>query len=398
MSDVIQERLAGVLDQLIEIRHELHAHPEIAYQEHQTSALLARSLGQIAGLTVKTGLARGTGVLGTLVTGRPGPVLAFRADIDALPIQEESSRAYASQNGGFMHACGHDGHATCLLGTAMVLSAIRDQLCGTIKFIFQPAEESGHGGQAMIDSGVLDDPPVEAIFGLHGWPAIKVGSLATRPGAVMASTDSFRATIHGRGAHGASPHLGCDPIVAASHVVTALQTIIARTLDPVKAGVVTVGRLNAGTAINIIPTKAELAGTIRSLDPDVREHLRTQVEQVIRHTAAAFGCRAEVELGRGYPVVVNDARMTELVGDVAGQVLGPQCVDLNRPQSMGGEDFAYYLQRVRGCFFFIGACPREQEKCPALHTPDYDFPDEAIGVGVRVFCGLALRLASSSGA
>ncbi|MDD4890326.1 MAG: M20 family metallopeptidase [Phycisphaerae bacterium] len=391
MPDPISDRLSDIFERLVALRHELHSMPELAYQEKQTSARLAACLGEIPGLDVRTGLARGTGIVATLNTGRPGPVVALRADIDALSIQEQNDVAYASKNKGLMHACGHDGHAACLVGAATVLASMRDQLSGVVRFIFQPAEEDGRGADAMIRDGALNDPPVQAIFGLHGWAALAVGQMATRAGALMASTDGFRATIVGRGCHGAAPHLGIDPIVAASHVVVALQSIVARTMDPLKSGVVTVGKLHAGTAINVIPPQAELSGTIRALDADVREHLRTQVEQVIRHTAAAHGCRADIALDGGYPLVVNDAKMAQFVVDTATDILGKDNVDAARPPSMGGEDFSCYLEKVPGCFFFIGLCPRGRTDFPAIHSPTFDFTDEAIAVGVRLFCELVLH-------
>ncbi len=391
MPTPIESKLEQVYPRLVEIRHELHAHPELGYQEHETSRRLAGWLEQIPGLTLRRGLARGTGLLAELYTGRPGPTIALRADIDALPICEESTFDYASKNDGVMHACGHDGHMTCLLGTAMVLASQRDGLTGRVKFLFQPAEENGRGAEAMILDGVLDDPPVEAIFGLHGWSALKVGQVSSRPGPMMASTDTFQATIHGQGSHGAHPHLGRDPIIAAAHAVVALQTIISRTLDPLHSGVVTVGLLNGGTAVNIIPPTAELAGTIRALDGAVREHLRNQVEQVIRHTAAALGCRAQIELKTGYPVTCNDERMYRLVESVGREVVGADNFRPNRPPSLGGEDFAFYQQKAPGCYFFVGTCPRDRDDYPSIHTPTYDFTDAAIGVGVRMFCELALR-------
>ena len=396
MTDLIREKLDTIYDRLVEIRHELHANPELGYQEVETSKRIVGWLEEIGGLKIRAGLAGGTGILATLETGRPGPVIALRSEIDALPIQEASGLPYASRAPGRMHACGHEGHMTCLLGSARVLASMRDELCGTIKFIFQPAEESGGGGLKMVLDGVMDDPRVEAIFALHGWPAIKIGCASTRAGVVMASTDTFRATLLGQGSHGANPHLGHDPIVAAGYVVVALQSIISRTLDPLKSGVVTVGLLHAGTAVNIIPETSNLAGTIRAHDPEVREHLRNQVEQVIRHTAAAHGCRADIELIAGYPMVSNDAKLARLVGDVARELLGPDQFDPDRPPSMGGEDFAYYMAKAPGCIFFIGTCPRDRRDYPPLHTPTYDFSDEAIGTGVRLFCELALRCSNGA--
>lgn len=391
MSEAICEMVERLYPRLVEIRHELHANPELSHRETQTAQRIEHWLAGIGGLEIRTGLARGTGVLATLNTGRPGPVVAFRADMDALPITEETGLPYASKNPGIMHACGHEGHVTCLIGLAMLLSGLRDQLGGVFKFVFQPAEENGRGGEMLVADGVLDNPPVQAIFALHGWPAIEVGRVATRPGPLMASTDSFAATIHGKGAHGAAPHMGIDPIVAASAIVVALQSVIARTLDPLKSGVVTIGLLHGGSAINIIPTHAEMGGTIRALEPAVREHLRTQVEQVIRHTAAAHGCRADINFDPGYPVTANDPRMTRFVIDTAREVVGPDNVDDNRPPSMGGEDFSFYLEKVPGCFFFIGTRPRGQDEYPSIHTPRYDFTDEAIGTGLRMLGELATR-------
>lgn len=392
MSDAIRDGVNDLMPRLVELRHELHANPELGYAEHDTSRRIAAWLGGLGGrLEVRTGLARGTGIVATLNAGKPGPTVALRADMDAIAVTEETGLDYASRRAGVMHACGHDGHMACLAGAVAVCCGLADEFVGTIKFVFQPSEEAGRGAEGMIADGVLENPAVSAMFGLHGWPARKVGQVAVRAGAVMASTDTFQITVHGRGTHGANPHQGLDPIVAASHVVTALQAIVSRTLDPVKSGVVTVGQFHAGTAMNVIPPTAELVGTIRALDAVVREHLRNQVEQVARHTAAAFGCRADVRLMAGYPMTVNDAGLAALVGEAARDVVGAENVDADQPASMGGEDFSLYAQRVPACYFFVGTCPRDREEYPAIHSPTYDFSDESIRVGTRMLCEVARR-------
>lgn len=399
MTKTIAERVDQEFDRLVEIRHELHAHPELGYQEHETSRRIVGWLGEMEGVEVRTGLARGTGVLATLDSGRPGPTVVLRADIDALPIVEQSGLPWASTNDGVMHACGHDGHTTCLLGAASVLSKMRDELTGRVRFMFQPAEESGGGAVGMIADGSLDEEgrPVDAVFGLHGWPGRKIGEVATRPGPLMASTDSFLVIVHGKGSHGAYPHIGVDPIVAAGGIVMALQTVVSRRLDPLASGVVTVGKIHAGTAINIVPETAELSGTIRSLDPEVRKQLCEEVERVILETAAAFGCRAEAKVGGGYPVTINNHAMCDLVARTAREALGEENFDPDQPPSMGGEDFSYYLEKVPGCFFFIGTCPRDRDEYPSIHTPLYDFTDEAIRVGVRMHCELVRRFGQEHG-
>ncbi|MCG3180398.1 MAG: putative hydrolase YxeP [Phycisphaerae bacterium] len=392
MSDALTQRIDAMYGDLVAIRHELHAHPELSYEEHETARRIRGWLGAIDGLDVRTGLAGGTGTVATLTGGLPGPTIALRADIDALPIAEQTGLPYASTRAGVMHACGHDGHMTCLLGTARLLAAMRPAIRGQVRFLFQPAEEGGAGAARMIEDGALDG--VDAIFGLHGWPGRPVGHVATRPGALMASTDGFYITIHGSGSHGAYPHIGRDPILAASQVVLALQTIVSRRKDPRNPGVVTVGQFHGGTADNIVPETCKLSGTIRALDPYTRELLREQVEQIVRASAEAMGCRAEIRVGRGYPVTVNDPRMTELVAATARELVGAENFHDDEPPSMGGEDFAYYLERVPGCFFFIGACPAGADRWPALHTPQYNFADDALRVGMRMFCGLVERYPS----
>jgi amidohydrolase len=391
MWDDLKREAERHYEEIVEFRHELHAHPELAYEEHETAARIGARLADIDGLTVRDGLAGGTGLVAVLDTGRPGPTVALRADIDALPITEQTGLPWASKNPGRMHACGHDGHAACVLGSAVVLGTLRDRLSGAVKFLFQPAEEGGAGAARMIEDGALADPDVDVIFALHSQPTRKVGDVATRPGPLLAATDGFQATIHGRGAHGAYPDTGVDPIVAAAHAVVALQSIVARKLNPLDAGVVTVGQIHAGTAGNVIPPAATLNGTIRSRRPEVRDLLHREVERVVSGTAAAHGCRAEVAIATGYPATVNDERATQIVADTAGEILGPEHFHGDEPPRMGGEDFAFYLQHVPGCFFRIGTCPRDRDEYPGHHTPDYDFSDGAVCTGMLMLSGLAIR-------
>lgn len=386
------------LPDVVALRHELHAHPELAYQEVETSRRVAERLQRIRGLTIRTGLAGGTGIVAMLNANRRGKCVALRAELDALPIQEETGKPYASMTPGRMHACGHDGHTACLVGAAAVLAQVTDELPGCVKFIFQPAEESGGGGERMCAEGVLDEPRVDAAFALHGWPSLPIGTVGVRRGAVLASTNPWTMTVHGKGAHAAYPHKGIDPIVVASHIVTAWQTVVSRGTAPTDSCVVTVGKFHAGTAENIIPTTAVLGGTIRTLNPETRRRAVAEVRRIAERTAEAFGARAEIEIRDGYPVMVNDDRAADFVERVAGDVLGEERVEKNEPPSLGGEDFAYYAQRVPAAFWRLGVREPGVAEMPALHHPRYDFADAAIPIAVRMHCEIACRFLTEDGA
>lgn len=376
------------------IRHDLHRHPELGYQEKRTSGVIARELAAI-GVQHVTGLARGTGVVAHLpaTVSDPGDAVALRADIDALPITEQTGLDYASVYSGVMHACGHDGHTANLLGVARVLmkTPLRRR---PVTLIFQPAEEGGGGGLAMCKEGVLDGsvigPPIKMIFGLHGWPQLPVGVVASRPGPLLAATDNFVVTIRGTQAHAAYPHFGVDPIVAASQCVTALQTIASRNVSPLDSIVVTVATISGGTARNIIPQSVKFVGTMRTLTPEVRVLGKKRFFQIVQSTATAMGCEAAIEWEEGYPVTSNDPGATQRFFDVAARTLGAERVLSVAEPSMGGEDFSYYGQRVPACFFVLGVCPPGRASYPTLHQPEFDFNDDAMPTGIEVMCRLAL--------
>lgn len=392
----LESHIQSVLPELIALRRELHAHPELGYEEVQTQRRILEQIEKLPGLTVRRDVAR-TGIVATLGADRTGPCVALRADMDCLPIEEQSGKPYASRVPGKMHACGHDGHVACLVGAARVLSRMADRLGGPVKFIFQPAEEGGAGGERMCAEGALDNPPVRAIFALHGWPTLDVGTVGTRTGPALASTNPFEITIHGAGAHAAYPHRGVDPIVVAAHVIVALQTIVSRNTDPLDSVVVTVGKIEAGTAVNIIPPTATLLGTIRTLNPQTRRRTVERVDHIARHTAEALGARADVEIREGYPALINDDAATRYFLETAQAALGQEVVNAAVPASLGGEDFAYYAEKVPANFWRLGVRPRGQAEYPGLHHPTYDFNDDAISTAVRVHCELALRFAPNWG-
>ena len=388
-SKQFEERLAALVPALVALRHDLHAHPELGYQERRTAAIVADWLERLPGMHVRKGVAE-TGVVATLASERPGPCLAFRADMDALPMEDKCGKPYQSTVPGVAHACGHDGHVTCLLGAAALMAEFPERLAGPVRFLFQPAEEGGAGAKLMMEQGALENPRPAAIFGLHGWPQLPAGTVGLGNGAIMASTDAINITIHGRGAHAAYPQRGIDPIVAAAHVVAALQTVVSRSKDPVEPAVVTIGSFHAGTARNIIPDQARLEGTLRTLSETVRVTLRAVIRQVAEQTAAAFGARAEVEIVEGYPVNVNDPEIKSYVQKVAAATFGTEHVIDNIPVSMGGEDFAFYVQQVPGCFARIGVAPTDGSKgVDSLHNAAFDFNDETIATGVSLHCALA---------
>ena len=385
---VIERVVAGA----VELRHRLHQIPELGYEEFETAAVIRGELERL-GVPWAAG---GKGVETATVAwvGDPAkPCIALRADIDALPIAEQTNLPYASRHPGKMHACGHDGHSAGLVGAAGVFKTLEKTLPVCVKLIWQPAEEGGGGAERLVEAGVLDGrlgPKVEAIFGLHGWPGLKVGLVATKGGPILATTDNFIATFHGKGCHGAFPHLGRDPIVVACEAVVSLQQVVSREIDPTEPAVVTVGMVHAGTAVNVIPDVATIRGTARALNEETRKILQEAIRRRCEGVAAGHGCRVEVEWFEGYPATINDPGMAEYVARVAREVLGKdRFVPVARP-AMGGEDFAYYLEKVPGCFFFVGVEPAGRDSYPPLHSDLYDFTDDALSVGIRMFVGLVI--------
>ena len=374
----------------VALRHRLHRIPELGYEEYKTAALLRAELDGL-GIAHVDGVPDAPTATIAWIGDVNKPCVAIRADIDALPIVERTGLAYASMHEGLMHACGHDGHTATLLGVAQLLKTMADELPVCVKLIWQPAEEGGGGAERLVDAGVLDGtlgPKVSAIFGLHGWPGLKVGTVATKPGTLLAATDNFAATFVGRGCHGAFPHLGVDPIVTACEAVLNLQQFVSREMDPTDAAVVTVGRINAGTATNVIPDAATIEGTARTLHEAARIKIHDAIERRCSGIADANDCELRFDWIEGYPPTINDPKMAEYVAQVAKQTLGhDRYFPVPRP-SMGGEDFAYYLEKVPGCFFLAGVEPPDRESYPPLHSDRYDFTDSAISVGMRMFVEL----------
>ncbi len=394
MTDV-RELVREGLAEAIAIRHDLHTHPELGYQEVRTSGVVQRELGAL-GIQFVPGLAQGTGVLGYLPATRPdAPTVALRADMDALPIEENTGLPYRSSKPGVMHACGHDGHTAILLTVAKTLSKLADRP-NNVLFVFQPAEEGGAGGKRMCEDGVLQGKVLgnkaDIIYGLHGSPGYHVGSVSTRTGPLMAAASEFSVRVKGKGAHAAYPHYGIDPIVAGAHIVTALQTIASRTVGPLDSVVVTVGEFKAGVAHNVIPDEALLRGTLRTLRAETDLLARRRVEEIVSGVADALGAHAQVVWGANpYPVVVNDAEATERFRTIARAAIGSEFVHEELNPSMGGEDFAFYGQEIPACFYWLGLLPEGREAYPNLHAPEFDFNDAAIPTGSTLMCELALK-------
>lgn len=390
MTKQIGELISEILPEIVALRHDLHAHPEGPRVEHRTSARVREVLSGVPGLDVSEPLT-GTDVVAVLNGDRAGRCIALRADLDALPIEEQTDVPYRSQNPGFMHACGHDGHTSTLVGTAMVLSRIADTLPGCVKFIFQPDEEDQGGARLLCEAGVLKSPDVDAIFALHAWPTVPVGSIALTHGSAMAANCTFHIEVEGTGGHGAYPHRCTDTVVIASQIVLGIQTIVSRTVDPLDSAVVTVGSIHAGAADNVIPSKCHLTGTVRYLRAEVGGHLRARLRQVAEATAAAHGAKAHVQIQEGYPPVFNDPGLMDLVESIGRDLLGQDSVYRDLPPSMGVEDFAFYGQHVPAAMFRLGVRPSERDSYPHLHSPGFNFNDDAIPVGIRLFCEIVRR-------
>lgn len=390
----VAETIADLWPDIVALRRELHSHPEIRFTERWTSARLARFLDE-AGISYRSGFAGGTGIIAT-ITGGAGPTVALRADMDALEIEEQTGAPYASRVTGTMHACGHDGHMAILCGAGKALAQHRERIRGTVRLIFQPAEEIAGGGKRMVDEGAVDG--AAAVFGLHGWPGLGLGQFGVKAGPMMASASDFKIVVAGRGCHAADPASGVDPIRVGAQLTSALHTIVSREIDPWAAGVITVSKFHGGRATNIVPESAVLEGTFRSLELAVHERLRAAIARVAAHTAEAFGASARVEFSAmTYPPLVNDPAMTELARAVIGSEMGKDAVHEIAQPCMAAEDFAFYLQRIPGSFVWLGLNPDPARPYPALHNPGFNFNDDAIPLGMRLLTGVVFEYLNGSG-
>jgi len=380
--DVPQELFASA----VEMRRDLHRHPELGFAEHRTAGIVATHLRAL-GIDVHEGIAT-TGVIGVLRGARPGRTIMLRADMDALPMPEESEHDYRSQNDGITHACGHDGHVAILAAAATLLAARRHDIAGTIVFCFQPAEEGGGGAKRMVDEGVLERFGVERAYGLHLTSLLPVGVTAFRAGPLMASADNIDLTIRGRGGHASLPHTAVDPIFTASSVVVGLQQIVSRHIDPVEPAVISVCSLHAGTTYNVIPGEAKMKGTVRTFNEGVRAQMPERIRQVVAGTCDAAGATFDLTYTQGFPVTANDAEQTAYVRDLAAKTIGEARV-VPSPPVMGSEDFSYFAQRVPACFYFLGGCSGDSTSYPNHHGK-FDIDERALETGIALTVALAL--------
>lgn len=393
--DTLRTLISNELPRSIELRHTLHRTPELGYEETETARLIAARLTEL-GIEHTTGLARGTGVLAYLPATGIDPssasTVGLRADIDALPITEDTGKPYSSTVPGKMHACGHDGHTANLLACASVLASLGSRP-NNVTLLFQPAEEGGAGADAMIADGALNGTrlgsPVDVMYGLHGWPDMPLGHIGVRNGPLLAATDEFVVTVRGKGGHAAFPHVCIDPVLAGAEIVSALQSIASRRTSPTDSTVCTVGAFNAGSAPNVIPDEAVLRGTIRTLRPETRALAEEDFRRIVDGVAGSFRCIAGIDWHAGYPVTQNDPRATDAVRAAADATIGEgNLVELSEP-FMGGEDFSYYSQHVPSSFFVLGLKPAGADAYPQLHTPRFDFNDDALPIAIEMFTRLA---------
>ena len=375
--------------QLVTWRRQLHQQPELGFREKLTATLITQKLTEW-GIEHQTQIAE-TGIVAVIVGTQPvadnqtPKVLAIRADMDALPIQELNEVDYKSQHEGIMHACGHDGHVTIALGTAYYLQHHRHTFAGTVKIIFQPAEEGPGGAKPMVAAGVLQNPDVDAIIGLHLWNNLPLGTIGVRSGALMAAVEGFRCQLLGKGGHGALPHQTVDSIVVGAQIVNALQTIVARNVNPIESAVVTVGEFHAGTALNVIADTARLSGTVRYFNPMYEDYFGKRIEQIIAGICQSHGATYELDYWRSYPPVINDPVIADLVRSVAVAVVDTPAGLVPECQTMGGEDMSFFLEAVPGCYFFLGSANAEKDLAYPHHHPRFNFDETALGMGVEIF-------------
>ena len=379
----IANRIAEMKAEVAAWRRDIHEYPEILFDVHRTAGSVAEKLKAFGCDDVVTGIGR-TGVVGVIHGKGTGPrkVIGLRADMDALPMDEQTNLPYRSKNPGKMHACGHDGHTAMLLGGAKYLAETRN-FSGTAVVIFQPAEEGGGGGREMVDDGMMDRFGIQEVYGMHNMPGLPAGHFAIRPGPLLAAADRILIEIEGLGTHAAKPHLGVDPVVVGAQIINQAQTIVSRSVDPIKSGLISICQFHAGSADNVIPQTATLRGTARSLLPEVRDTLEKRLHEIVEGTAKAYGARATLTYTRGYPVTSNHEIQTEFAAAIATDVAGHDAVDANTPPLMGGEDFSYMLEARPGAFIFIG-----NGDSAGLHHPAYDFNDDVIPAGVAFWARL----------
>ncbi|MDG3040115.1 M20 aminoacylase family protein [Roseicyclus marinus] len=386
----ILNRIAGLHPQMTEWRRHLHAHPEIGFACHETAAFVAARLREIGVDEIHEGIAQ-TGIVAIIEGRGPGPVVGLRADMDALPMTEETGLPHASTNAGRMHACGHDGHTAMLLGAASYLAETRN-FRGKVALIFQPAEEDGGGAGVMVEEGIMERFDIAEVYALHNVPGLELGRILTTPGPIMAAVDEFTIRIEGRGGHGAMPHETADPIPAAVSMVQAIQTIVSRNHHAMQELVVSVTQIHAGTTDNVIPGSAMINGTVRTFDPEVQAMVMRRMEEIVAGQAASFGVEAALDYAVGYPATVNDPARAAFAAEVAGEVVGEALVEGQAGREMGAEDFAYMLEARPGAYLFLGAGPGA-----GLHHPKFEFNDEVLPIGASLLARLAERAAPVGG-
>ena len=381
MTDFIFEAQA-LFEYTQSLRRDFHAHPELGFQEVRTAGIVAKELTSL-GLELHTGVG-GTGVVALLKGAKPGQVVLARADMDALPVQEETGATYASMNPGVMHACGHDAHTAVLLTVAKMLTAHRNNLSGTVKFMFQPAEEGMGGAEKMIEAGILENPKVDVALALHVWNEKPVGWIGIASGPALAGAEIFKIKVRGKGGHGAVPHLALDPILAAAQIVSALQGIVARNIAPLQTAVVSVCTIHGGETFNVIPPLVEMTGTIRTFEQEVRARVLERFEQTVHSIAEGMGCQAEIDLQILTPATINQPEIADRVQVVARRLFSDGRVDIANYMTMGSEDFAYILEKVPGCFFFIGSANPEKGLNAGHHHPRFDIDEAALPRGAAL--------------
>ena len=391
MADFILEA-QSLFEYARSLRRDFHAHPELGFHEVRTSGIVAQELNKL-GLEFNTGIA-GTGVVALLEGAKPGPVILVRADMDALPIMEETGAEYASQNPGIMHACGHDGHTAILLTVAKMLLAQRDELAGTVKFMFQPAEEGMGGAEKMIEAGILENPKVEKVLGLHLWNEQPVGWFGISNGPMMAGAEIFTINVNGKGGHAAIPHQSNDPILAAAQIITALQGIVARNVDPLQTAVVSICTLHGGETFNVIPSSIKMTGTIRTFEPEVRTLVLHRFGDIVHGVAEAMGCRATLDMERLTPATVNRPEIARRIQAVAGQLFPDADIESANYLTMGSEDFAFLLEKVPGCFFLVGSANQEKGLNAGHHHPKFDFDEVALPRASALMAAAVINLLS----